>query len=77
MKISKLLLTELQDDNSAKGGVSYAGERLIDFLLETNNLHLIDEEGGFDKINSLLSECGIETIDFINTSEQPELEEVK
>lgn len=77
MKISKLLLTELQDDNLAKGGVSYTGERLIDFLLETNNLHLIDEEGGFDKINSLLLECGIETIDFTNTSEQPELEEVK
>lgn len=64
MKISKLLLTELQDDNSAKGGISYAGERLIDFLLETNNLHLIDEEGGFNKINSLLSECGIKPINF-------------
>lgn len=64
MKISKVLLTELQDNDSSKGGVSYAGERLIDFLLETNNLHLIDEEGGFDKINSLLSECRIEPIDF-------------
>ena len=77
MKISKMLLMELQDNNSAKGGVSYAGERLVDFLLETNNLHLIDEEGGFDKINSLLSECGIETIDFMNANKQSELEEVK
>lgn len=64
MKISKVLLTELQDDDSTKGGVSHAGERLIDFLLESDSLHLIDEEGGFDKINSLLSECGIKPIDF-------------
>ena len=64
MKISKVLLTELQDDDSTKGGVSHAGERLIDFLLESGSLHLIDEEGGFDKINSLLSECGIKPIDF-------------
>ena len=64
MKISKMLLMELQDDNSDKGGVSFAGERLIDFLLETDSLHLIDEEGGFGKINSLLSESGIKTIDF-------------
>lgn len=64
MKLSKLLLTELQDNNSAKGGTSYAGERLIDFLLETNYLHLIDEEGGFDEINALLSECGIKPINF-------------
>ena len=64
MKISKVLLTELQDDDSTKGGVSHAGERLIDFLLESDSLHLIDEEGGLDKINSLLSECGIKPIDF-------------
>lgn len=64
MKISKMLLMELQDDNTDKGGVSFAGERLIDFLLETDSLHLIDEEGGFGKINSLLSESGIKTIDF-------------
>lgn len=77
MKISKMLLMELQDDNSAKGGVSFVGERLIDFLLETDNLHLIDEEGGFGKINSLLSESGIEAIDFTNANKQSELEEVK
>lgn len=64
MKLSKLLLTELQEGDSNKGGVSYAGERLVDFLLETNYLHLIDEEGGFDEINALLSECGIKPIDF-------------
>ena len=64
MKISKVLLTELQDDDSTKGGVSHAGERLIDFLLASDSLHLIDEEGGLDKINSLLSECGIKPIDF-------------
>ena len=64
MKLSQLLLTELKDNGSTKGGVSYAGERLIDFLLETNYLHLIDEEGGFDEINALLSECGIKPIDF-------------
>ena len=64
MKLSKLLLTELQEGDSNKGGVSYAGERLVDFLLETNYLHLIDEEGGFDEINTLLSECGIKPIDF-------------
>lgn len=64
MKLSKLLLTELQEGDSNKGGVSYAGERLVDFLLETNYLHLIDEEGGFDEINALLSECGIKPINF-------------
>ena len=64
MKLSQLLLTELKDNGSTKGGVSYAGERLIDFLLETNYLHLIDEEGGFAEINVLLSECGIKPIDF-------------
>lgn len=77
MKLSKMLLMELQYNNSAKGGVSHAGEQLIDFLLETNNLYLIDEEGGFDKINSLLSESGIEAIDFTNANKQSELEEVK
>lgn len=70
MKISKVLLTELQDDDSTKGGVSHAGERLIDFLLESDSLHLIDEEGGFDKINSLLSECGIKPIDFPDTAKK-------
>ena len=64
MKLSQLLLTELKDNGSTKGGVSYAGERLVDFLLETNYLHLIDEEGGFDEINALLSECGIKPINF-------------
>lgn len=64
MKLSKLLLTELQEGDSNKGGVSYAGERLVDFLLETNYLYLIDEEGGFDEINALLSECGIKPINF-------------
>lgn len=64
MEISKMLLIELQEGDSNKGGVSYAGERLVDFLLETDHLHLIDEEGGFDEINSLLSECGIKPIDF-------------
>lgn len=64
MKLSQLLLTELQEGDSNKGGVSYAGERLVDFLLETNYLHLIDEEGGFDEINALLSECGIKPINF-------------
>ena len=64
MKLSKLLLTELQEGDSNKGGVSYAGERLVDFLLETNYLHLIDEEGGFDESNALLSECGIKPINF-------------
>lgn len=70
MKISKMLLMELQDDNSDKGGVSFAGERLIDFLLETDSLHLIDEEGGFGKINSLLSESGIKTIDFPDVAKE-------
>ena len=64
MKLSKLLLTELEDNDSSSGGVSYVGERLLDFLLETDNLHLIDEEGGFSKINSLLLECGTKPIDF-------------
>ena len=35
MKLSELLLVELHDDElSEQGGVSYSGERLIDFLLE-------------------------------------------
>lgn len=34
MKLSELLLVELHDDElSEQGGVSYSGERLIDFLL--------------------------------------------
>ena len=48
MKLSELLLVELHDDElSEQGGVSYSGERLIDFLLEAELLHLIDEENGF------------------------------
>lgn len=70
MKLSQLLLTELKDNGSTKGGVSYAGERLVDFLLETSYLHLIDEEGGFDEINALLSECGIEPIDFSDVKKE-------
>ena len=59
MKLSELLLVELHDDElSEQGGVSYSGERLIDFLLEAELLHLIDEENGFEKINESLAECG-------------------
>ena len=48
MKLSELLLVELHDDElSEQGGVSYSGERLIDFLLEAELLHLIDEENFF------------------------------
>lgn len=53
MKLSELLLVELHDDElSEQGGVSYSGERLIDFLLEAELLHLIDEENGFEKMAS-------------------------
>ena len=65
MKLSELLLVELHDDElSEQGGVSYSGERLIDFLLEAELLHLIDEENGFEKINESLAECGIKPIQF-------------
>ena len=65
MKLSELLLVELHDDElSEQGGVSYSGERLIDFLLEVELLHLIDEENGFEKINESLAECGIKPIQF-------------
>ena len=65
MKLSGLLLVELHDDESSEqGGVSYSGERLIDFLLEAELLYLIDKENGFEKINESLSECGIKPIQF-------------
>ena len=65
MNLSDRLLVELHDDElSEQGGVSYSGERLIDFLLEAELLHLIDEENGFEKINESLAECGIKPIQF-------------
>ena len=71
MKLSELLLVELHDDElSEQGGVSYSGERLIDFLLEAELLHLIDEENGFEKINESLAECGIKPIQFEETKKE-------
>lgn len=71
MNLSKLLLVELHDDKSSEqGGVSHSGERLIDFLLEAELLHLIDEENGFEKINETLTECGIKPIQFERTKKE-------
>ena len=71
MKLSEFLLVELHDDElSEQGGVSYSGERLIDFLLEAELLHLIDEENGFEKINESLAECGIKPIQFEETKKE-------
>lgn len=65
MNLSGFLLVELHDDESSEqGGVSYSGERLIDFLLEAELLYLIDKENGFEKINESLAECGIKPIQF-------------
>ena len=71
MKLSELLLVELHDDElSEQGGVSYSGERLIDFLLEAELLHLIDEENGFEKINESLAAWGIKPIQFEETKKE-------
>lgn len=62
-KFKKYLNVELVDDSSDFGGVSYQGETLDDFLKELFNDYEIETLTD-DKVNMILTECGIEPINF-------------
>jgi len=62
-KFKKYLNVELVDDPSDFGGVSYQGETLEDFLKELFKDYEIETLTD-DKVNMILTECGIEPIKF-------------
>lgn len=56
--IEKIRSTELQDDDTEKGGIEYAGETLGEFMDEVG----LNEHNTFGEINNALKECGIKTL---------------
>lgn len=55
----------MEDDNTDKGGVSFSGETLTDFLFEIGKKDKIPNTFSnewLQSINAMLVECGIKTI---------------
>lgn len=58
MIINAIRNIELQDDESATGGIAFIGETLGDFMDEVG----LDENATFEEINHSLEVCGIKKI---------------
>lgn len=57
-----ILVTELEDDDSEYGGISYPGYTLLEFIQETGeSLNIINDK---DKINADLKDAGIKPINY-------------
>ena len=53
--------TELEDDNTEKGGISFQGETLIDFLMETcTNMRI--QMISLENVNRMLKRNGIKEL---------------
>lgn len=58
----KLLNTVLEDDDTNRGGVSFVGETLADFLYEVGEeeyIHYTFSDEWLENVNAMLVECGI------------------
>lgn len=58
----KLLNTVLEDDDTNRGGVSFVGETLADFLYEVGedeNIPYTFSDEWLENVNAMLVECGI------------------
>lgn len=65
INVDKLSTIILEDDNTDKGGVSFSGETLTDFLFEIGKEDKIPNTFSnewLQSINAMLVECGIKTI---------------
>ena len=59
-KVKDILYEELFDDVTLDGeGISFVGERVIDFIEETG----ISEDASIEELNEELQKCGILTVD--------------
>lgn len=57
-----ILVTELEDDDSEYGGISYPGYTLLEFIQETGeSLNIINDK---DKLNADLKDAGIKPINY-------------
>ena len=57
-----ILVTELEDDDSEYGGISYPGYTLLEFIQETDESFEIIRDK--DKLNEDLKDAGIKTLDY-------------
>lgn len=58
MIIENVLYEFLEDDDTEFGGTSFAGERVIDFIQETE----LTPKDNVKKLNKALKQCGIKPI---------------
>lgn len=62
MLSDKILNTELKDDESLYGGISFIGETVNDFLEDLG----LDKNISLVELNGYLNECGIKSVNIFD-----------